>query len=248
MRSFSLVLLRRLLFRSPINGRLSLYDHLPTQALSTLERILLYSLLHEPSTAVRRKSVDTITDLANNSMSRGRPWHALQAQTFSMAQGEDVNNREAAFRVFAGSPNLIMDLQTESVLAVLQKGLQDPQSIEVCPKPFPLLNRVRGFWSLKDKRTNIRVHSFGDSRSQSPCHIHVPLVFRSTLPIVGQTTRVATLVVQFRDLQGESMYRCYENALRNPGCIFLCCSDSIGRLVHDAVVVSSDFSHFALGL
>ncbi len=138
MRSFSLVLLRRLLFRSPVNGRLSLYDHLPAQALGTLERILLYSLLHEPSTAVRRKSVDTITDLANNSMSRGRPWHSLQAQAFSMAQGHNPNNREAAHRVFAGSPNLIMDLQTESVLAVLQKGLQDPQSVEVrftyCPR------------------------------------------------------------------------------------------------------------------
>lgn len=131
MRSFSLVLLRRLLFRSPANGRLALYDHLPAQALASLERFLLYSLLHEPSVPVRRKSVDTITDLANYSMSRGNPWHALQAQAFAMAQGENPNNREAAYRVFAGSPNLIMDLQADSVLAVLQKGLQDPQSVEV---------------------------------------------------------------------------------------------------------------------
>ncbi|KAH9918693.1 ARM repeat-containing protein [Amylocystis lapponica] len=131
MRSFSLVLLRRLLFRSSSNHRLALYDHLSAQSLATLERILLHSLLHEPSFVVRRKTVDTVSDLANNAMTRGRPWHALQVQSFSMAESPDPHTREATFRVFAGSPNLIMDLQTDSVLAVLQKGLEDPQSIDV---------------------------------------------------------------------------------------------------------------------
>lgn len=131
MRSFSLVLLRRLLFRSSSPQRISLYDHLSSQSLGTLERILLHSLLHEPSPVVRRRAVDAICDLANNSMARGRPWHALQAQSFSMAESADPSARESAFRVFSGSPNLVMDLQIESVLAVLQKGLQDQQSIEV---------------------------------------------------------------------------------------------------------------------
>ena len=131
MRSFSLVLLRRLLFRPAVNQRLSLYDHLSSQTLTTIERLLLHALSHEPSIVVRRKAVDTVTDLANNSMERGRPWHALQAQAFSMAQNQDAGLREAAFRVFAGSPNLVMDLQAESVLGILQKGLQDPQSVEV---------------------------------------------------------------------------------------------------------------------
>ncbi|KAI0782934.1 ARM repeat-containing protein [Abortiporus biennis] len=131
MRSFSLVLLRRLLFRSPINQRTSLYDHLSSQTLATLERLLLHSLLHESSPVVRRKAVDTITDLANNSMARGRPWHTLQAQAFSMCQYPDPTTKEMAFRVFAGSPNLVMDLQTDSVLGILREGLQDPQSVEV---------------------------------------------------------------------------------------------------------------------
>lgn len=131
MRSFSLVLLRRLLFRAPINQQACLYDHLSSQSLGTLERLLLFSLLHEPSAVVRRKAVDTLTDVANNSMSRGRPWHALQAEAFSLAQNPDSSAREMAYRVFAGSPNLIMDLQPESVLGVLQKGLQDPNSVEV---------------------------------------------------------------------------------------------------------------------
>ena len=131
MRSFSLVLLRRLLFRSPLNQQVPLYDVLSAQSLSTIERLLLHSLAHEPSLAVRHKAVDTVTDLANNAMSRGRPWHALQQQAFAMAENEDPAARESAYRVFSGSPNLIMDLQPETVLSLLHKGLEDPGSVEV---------------------------------------------------------------------------------------------------------------------
>ncbi|KAG0701167.1 ARM repeat-containing protein [Suillus ampliporus] len=136
MRSFSLVLLRRLLFRAAPGqqtreGRLTLYDQLPAHALTTLERLLLHSLSHEPLDAVRRKTVDTVCDLANNSMSRGRPWHALQAQTFTMTQTGEVGFRECAYRLFSGCPNLVMDLQTDAVLTVFRKGLQDSQSVEV---------------------------------------------------------------------------------------------------------------------
>ena len=140
MRSFSLVLLRRLLFRpqpnpAPQAPRLSLYDHLSSGALSNIERLLLHSLSHEPSPVVRRKSVDTVTDLANNAMQRGRPWHALQAQAFSMTQGQDPGLRECAFRVFAGSSMLVMDLQTDAVLRVLKGGLEDTESIDVSTSP-----------------------------------------------------------------------------------------------------------------
>lgn len=144
MRSFSLVLLRRLLFRaSPSPGskspRLTLYDRLSAQTLTAIERILLHSLLHEHVDSVRRKAVDTICDLANNSMGRGRPWHALQAQSFAMCKSADPSARECAFRIFSGSPNLVMDLQTDAVLRVLQEGLQDRQSVEVCLSP-PLVS------------------------------------------------------------------------------------------------------------
>ncbi|KAJ2968754.1 hypothetical protein NUW54_g13124 [Trametes sanguinea] len=63
-------------------------------------------------------------------MKRGRPWHALQSQAFAMADSQDVHTREAAFRVFAGCPNLIMDLQTDAIISILQNGLQDQQSTE----------------------------------------------------------------------------------------------------------------------
>ncbi|KAJ7185708.1 armadillo-type protein [Mycena filopes] len=184
MRSFSLVLLRRLLFRpsptsttqanssstSPLTGtlqhqqqqayqsqnlpRLTLYDHLSSQTLTTLERLLLHSLQQESSSLVRRKTVDTVCDLAGEGMRRGRPWHALQALAFDMTQAglpgasgtlstqtvAPESLRESAYRVFAGCPNLVMDLQTDAVLGVFQRGLQDVESIDV--KQAALLSSV----------------------------------------------------------------------------------------------------------
>ncbi|KAG5641749.1 hypothetical protein DXG03_004294 [Asterophora parasitica] len=146
MRSFSLVLLRRLLFRSIATPgprptahpapRFTLYDHLSSQTLTTLERLLLHSLAHEPSTKVRRNTVDTVCDIANQGMSRGRPWHALQSQAFTMSQAAGAGEqqklgRASAYGVFAGAPNLVLDLHLEAVLGVLQKGLQDADSIDV---------------------------------------------------------------------------------------------------------------------
>ena len=120
MRSFSLVLLRRLLFRPSTSQRVALYDHLGAQAIDTLHRILLHSLLHEPAPVVRRKTVDTVTDLSNNASKRGYPWNALRSQVFAMADSADVLTREAAFRVFAGCPNLLIDLNTDGVVSILQ--------------------------------------------------------------------------------------------------------------------------------
>ncbi|KAJ7512803.1 armadillo-type protein [Mycena galericulata] len=174
MRSFSLVLLRRLLFRpaptsatqahsvspqsptgtlqhqqqqayqSQHHPRLTLYDHLSSQTLTTLERLLLHSLQQESAPLVRRKTVNTVCDLASEGMRRGRPWHALQALAFNMTQAgqpgasdtlstnvSPENLRESAYRVFAGCPNLVMDLQTDAVLGVFQRGLQDVESIDV---------------------------------------------------------------------------------------------------------------------
>jgi importin-5 len=64
-------------------------------------------------------------------MSRGWPWYALQAQAFSICQG--ANPGLGAYRVFSGCPNLVMDLQTDAVLAVFQKELHHAESVEVSP-------------------------------------------------------------------------------------------------------------------
>lgn len=176
MRSFSLVLLRRLLFRPSTNQRVALYDHLGAQAIATLQRILLHSLLHEPAAVVRRKTVDTVTDLLNNAMKRGHPWPALQPQVFAMADNPDVLTREAAFRVFAGCPNLIIDLHSDAVLALLQKGLQDPQNTEV---------------SIYTSRLS------APSRSINPPVAHVFHLIRPHSPILGRfvTTPISPLSV-----------------------------------------------------
>ena len=75
--------------------------------------------------------MDTICDLANNSMEHSRPWHALQAQAFAMCKGADLTACDSAFCIFAGCPNLVMDLRTDAVLRVLQDGLQARQSINM---------------------------------------------------------------------------------------------------------------------
>ena len=49
-----------------------------------------------------------------------------------MCKGADPTARDNTFRIFASSPNLVMDLQTDGVLRALQDGLQDGQSIDVC--------------------------------------------------------------------------------------------------------------------
>ncbi|TRM64570.1 armadillo-type protein [Schizophyllum amplum] len=134
MRSFSLVLLRRFLFKrqfSTTQNRLALYDQLSAQTLSTLERALLRALTQEPDRVVRRKLADTVSDVANQAMRRGRPWHALQALSFSMTgEGGDTSvsqspaHRESAYAIFAGCPNLVLDLQTDAVLRVFLYGLR----------------------------------------------------------------------------------------------------------------------------
>ena len=47
-----------------------------------------------------------------------------------------AGQRESVHRIFAGCPNLVMDLQIDAVLGVFQRGLEDQESIEVC-----ILNR-----------------------------------------------------------------------------------------------------------
>lgn len=138
MRSFSLVLLRRILFRALPNSsstmrstRITLYDHLSEPTRTALERALLSALSHEPSSSVRSKLADTITDLASASFERGRPWLALQAQSFSAAHDTDQRQRESAYRIFSNAPVLMGDQQVDAIVRVLQKGLQDPESLEV---------------------------------------------------------------------------------------------------------------------
>lgn len=95
MRTFSLVLLRRLLFRSlpttasPTHppSQNTLYDHLPESTRCALERCVLSCLTHENNESVRRKASDTACDLANGSFERGRDWEGLRAWVGGAAVG-----------------------------------------------------------------------------------------------------------------------------------------------------------------
>lgn len=92
---------------------------------------------------MRKKSVDTVSDVVKEGMRRGRPWHALQAMGFAfLGEGPNAASysntsgtatggvdpkylRETAYLVFAGCPNLVLDLQTEAVVGVFRRGLED---------------------------------------------------------------------------------------------------------------------------
>jgi hypothetical protein len=142
MRSFAFVLLRRFLFRplsqpQPIqinsNQALhqTLYDHLSTDALSAIGNLLLHSFSNEPTPAVRQASAETITAFANYSNKKGRPWYALQVQIDLMTQHQNMALRASAFRVLAETDMRGMGVQTEDMLRVLQRGLEDRESIDV---------------------------------------------------------------------------------------------------------------------
>ncbi|KAF8637449.1 hypothetical protein AX17_002814 [Amanita inopinata Kibby_2008] len=219
MRSFSLVLLRRLLFRpsqpthpSRSLPRLTLYDHLSSTTLSKLERILLHSLSHEPSPVVRYKSVDTACDVANQGMMRGRPWHALQAQAFSMAQAREDGGqmggggglgevrseyaRENGYRVFAGCPNLVMDLQTDAVLGVFQSGLQDPYSVQV--RHAALLASVAYLTAADPPQLAQSVSLLNPMLETLPALAqHTGLIYPSTLTVSSSLSSPETSSVSF---------------------------------------------------
>lgn len=143
MRSFSLVLLRRLLFRPmPFTQgvpRQQLYDHLAEQTRDTLERVVLSCLQNEADDSVRKKVADTICDLAKGSLERGRPWEALQVQTFTATRSPNAGHREAAYRIFTYVPQIALSQEMNAVIDVFDRGLQDPESLNVCHATrFPL--------------------------------------------------------------------------------------------------------------
>ena len=143
MRAFSLVLLRRLLFRSqptqltdpppsPSQSPSSstqtqpiLYDRLSEPTRHALERALLHALLAEPSASVKHKASDAITDVANASFTRGRPWPQLSDALFK-AMGADAVSRESAWRVIERCTVLSSEIPPDFFV----RGLADP-SVEV---------------------------------------------------------------------------------------------------------------------
>jgi len=64
---------------------------------------------------VRPKLADTITDLASASFERGRPWLALQAQSFSATLDPDQRQRESAYRIFGNAPALMGGQQVDAI-------------------------------------------------------------------------------------------------------------------------------------
>lgn len=128
MRTFTLVLLRRFLFRAIPNSpsdhsqtRNTLYDHLPENTRIALERLLLSCLTHETAEGVRRKVADTCCDMANGSFQRGRPWDALGAWVEGACARGDPGQRYLRHAFISGRTNVIYEgnLHLPSLLTFL---------------------------------------------------------------------------------------------------------------------------------
>lgn len=157
MRSFAAVLTRRLLFRplpsnlDPSQTNRSIYDHLSESTRKNMETVLLLCLREETDESVRRKVVDTVTDIAMGSMERGRlstntltvyyltlmanpyvgPWPELQSIALECTQSSVIGHRESAFRIFSAVPHILLDHDVPFVCEILERGLKDTQSVEV---------------------------------------------------------------------------------------------------------------------
>lgn len=92
---------------------------------------MLLCLRSEHDESVRNKIVDTICDIAIGSMERGRPWPELQSAAFECSQSPAHPLRQSAFKIFANVPQLILDQEISVAVNVLERGLQDPESVEV---------------------------------------------------------------------------------------------------------------------
>ncbi|KAG8968328.1 hypothetical protein FRC03_007787 [Tulasnella sp. 419] len=110
MRSFAAVLLRRLMFRSVsstsrLNPYTAIYDHLSENTRKTIEALLLICLANEGVESVRNKIVDTITEMAEGSMSRAR-----QSSDPSSPGGFFVLNYYELIRSMAGAARFMIHL------------------------------------------------------------------------------------------------------------------------------------------
>ena len=190
MRSFSLILLRRLLFRSissTSGSRLVLYDQLSESTRGSIERTVIQSLLDDSPSGVKNKAADTITDLANASFQRSRPWPELQEAVFR-AVGGNAASRESAYRIMERCTVLIADVPAE----VLVRGVNDPNpDVSNCFRTFlfgmayNIVCQVR-LSALKAAVTYLSHHTLNSSPS-------VMIRALSTLPTAPQSHRTRFL-------------------------------------------------------
>ena len=142
MCSFLLILLQHLLFcassgSSTKSPHISLYDRLSVQTLNAIKRSLLHSLLHAQIDSIHRKAINTVCNLANNSMEHSKPRHALQAQAFAMCRDTNLTARHSAFCIFASCVTLRLgihlDVRFLGVASVLGSLLL-PLATQICGK------------------------------------------------------------------------------------------------------------------
>ncbi|KAG8908141.1 hypothetical protein FRB99_000169 [Tulasnella sp. 403] len=142
-----LVALAQFTRQSPDVHFSTIYDHLPESTRKTIESLLLDCIANETVSSCRNKIIDTVTVIAEGSLDRQRPWPELQTFAAQYALSIDLPQREAAFRIFASVPRLILDQRVDDVVGVLERGL----GAESADVQLAALKAATAFLSSTDK-------------------------------------------------------------------------------------------------
>ncbi|KAK9451448.1 armadillo-type protein [Limtongia smithiae] len=125
MRSFSAVLFRRIASKQPQDSDTlasRLIDKLSPEVRTTIKGIFLQALANEQVNDVRHKICDTISELTIGATEQ---WPELLSVLFEATKATAPGLREAAFRIFAASPQIISKEHLPGVNAVFGVALQD---------------------------------------------------------------------------------------------------------------------------
>ncbi|TIB80440.1 ARM repeat-containing protein [Wallemia mellicola] len=128
VRSFALVLIRRLAFQRPdqSNPTQELWaDILRHDTRQKISSVLINQLGTEQAQTVRNKLADTLAELARDSLSRGQSWNELASALFQCVANDQPFIRESAWRVWSGVPVMLMDMPIDQLKQLFTQGLQD---------------------------------------------------------------------------------------------------------------------------
>ncbi|KAK7202624.1 armadillo-type protein [Myxozyma melibiosi] len=132
VRSFAAVLFRRIASKQPegtdnITSRMS--DQLSESARATVKSLLLQALNNESVNDVRHKISDTISELTIGNNDR---WPELLEFLFNAAKSPVAGLREACFRIFASTPDIISKPHLPAVAEIFRAGFHDPdQDVQI---------------------------------------------------------------------------------------------------------------------
>lgn len=128
IKSFSAVLLRKIAIRPPkeqgsfTDRVIGLVDE-PIKA--NIRSALLQGFASHQTPFVRRKLADAISEVAKEKASPPGSWPDLLPSIFEASRNPDTSFRDAAFRVFSASPEILKNANSNDILELFKAGFED---------------------------------------------------------------------------------------------------------------------------